>query len=101
MLRFLIYYGDGSTYSGDPFLAPGTNVQIIVVEDPCERGFVLQMLSDMYYWNGMRWRGCDVAGMYDYLFEYLGPQKIVFGRTMPINVEFNALVARAMDEGLS
>ena len=84
----------------DPFQAPGTNVQIIVVEAANAPGFNLVLGSDAYYWNETRWWGCDMPGMYDYLFEHLGPQKTIFGRTMRTAKEFDELVARAMKEGL-
>lgn len=100
VLRFRIYYGNGSTYSVDPFFAPGPDTQIIVIEDPCDRGFILQMKSDAYCWRGERFWGCDMAGMHDYLAYYLGPQKTLLGRTMAVAGEFDALVARAMSEGL-
>ncbi len=103
ILRFRIYYGDGSTYSGDPYYAPPTNVQCIVMEDPkTARGYrlVTERTRDAYYFREGRWWACDEMGFYDYMYEHIGPKAVVFGRTMTRSEDYWAIVNRAKDEGL-
>ena len=101
MFGFRIYYSDGSTYSGDPFLAPQTDVQVVVTEDPKARdGFRIKAMSAAFYWNGEQWRSCDELGMWDYLLEYEGPKAILFGRWMKRDEDFYAVKTRAKVEGL-
>ena len=101
-MKFRVYYGDGSTYSGDPFEAPRCNVQAIVNENPASpQGFDVctGSKSDYYIWRDGQWWDCDEAGMWDYLLLLTGPKSILFGRTMR-NEEYWAIVARAQKEGL-
>ncbi len=102
--RFRIYYGDGSTYSGDPFHAPPSNVQVIVLENPDRsngQGLVLSLPPrDTYFYSQDRWWSCDQAGMYDYLLHHVGPKAILFGRTISDD-GYNAIVQRAKVEGFS
>lgn len=101
MKRYRIYYGDGSTYDGDPFLAPQTNVQVVLTESTAAvQGFTLACKHDRYYWNGTVWTPCDEAGMWDYLLMYRGPKALLFGRTTVRDEDFWATVTRARREGL-
>ncbi len=101
ILRFCIYYSDGSTYSGDPFLAPQTGVQVVVTEDPkAKDGFVTKSMRDAFFWDGERWRSCDEPGMWDYLLEFEGPKAVLFGRWMKRDEDFYAIKSRARKEGL-
>jgi hypothetical protein len=104
-VKWRIYYADGSTYSGstdkEAFNAKAIGVQAISVEAPKRnRGHGLVTGYDMYLYKGDRWFGCDNAGMYDYLMTYPGPNKVLFGRTMAKEEEWNAIVSRAKVEGL-
>ena len=100
--RFRIYYGNGSTYVGDPYHAPGTDVQVVAVEEPgSARGFVLVLSKDAYYYKGGRFWGCDHMGMLDYLMEHEGPQKVIFGRTVARNEDYWVIVNQAKREGFS
>jgi hypothetical protein len=74
---FKIYYGDGSTYSGDPFYAPPNNVQVIVNDGAIQSG------KTAYYWNPDNgWNGCDTFGLWDHLLMFVGPKAVLFGRTI-------------------
>lgn len=110
-MRFRIYYGDGTAYSGDPYLAPASNVQVIAQEDrSAESGYILihgianasQSGLGIYCWrdDGYGWDIHDEAGLYDYLFNYRGPKAIIFGRTIPSDVFFGIL-GRAGKEGIN
>ena len=97
MIRFRIYYGDGSTYSGDPYLAPQTGVQVVSQENRKQ----LMSGKDVYYWKPESgWHACDMLGMWDHLFMYRGPKAILFGREMQRDEDFWALRQRAKVEGL-
>lgn len=101
--RFRIYYDDGSTYSGDPFLAPQVGVQVIVLESQTDRGFILiysKSLSGYYCLRNGAWFVTDDAGFWDYLLIHQGPKKIIFGRTMARTDEFWKMIKRASSEGL-
>ncbi len=97
-MRWRIYYDDGSTYEGeseeDAVKAPPLGVQVIYVDNGVTTG------RDMYLWKGGRFWGCDEAGMWDYLFNYPEPKKILFGRTMPTWEEYNEILQRAIREKL-
>ncbi len=96
-MRFRIYYGDGSTYSGDPYLAPQTGVQAVAQENRD----VPMSGKDAYYWKPETgWHSCDTLGMWDYLFSYRGPKAILFGREMQRDENFWAIRQRARVEGL-
>lgn len=102
--RFRIYYGDGSTYSGDPFLAPQTDVQIIVRESAdSPKGWALlfsKSLHGYYCYRDGSWFVTDDAGFWDYLMCCQGPKKVLFGRTMIRTEAFNDCIRRAKVEGL-
>jgi hypothetical protein len=92
MLRWRIYYGDGSTYSstdGSPFDAPRLNVQIIVGPD-AQTGRYIVAQHDAYWWDNERerWFGGDRRGEWDYLCQ-LGPRVVLYGRFIG-NAEYNA-----------
>jgi len=104
-MKWRIYYADGSAYSGstdeEAFNAPAIGVQVISIENPTrDNGHGLITGYDMYYYKQGRFWGCDTSGMYDYLMTYPGPNKVLFGRTMAREEEWNAIVSRAKREGL-
>lgn len=73
----MVYYGDFSTYDGDPFLAPPNNVICVV-----QNGKVWHS-RDAYYWHkDMGWTPCDDWGLRDYLLNYIGPKAVLFGRNI-------------------
>ena len=101
--RFRIYYGDGSTYSGDPFYAPPSNVQVIVMENPDRSNgqtLIMTKPRDFYLWRGGRWWACNEAGFYDLLMYEIGPKAVLFGRTIESD-KYSAIVQRAKAEGFS
>lgn len=101
MVKFRIYYEDGSTYQEDPFYAPATGAQVIAQADPARvKGFGLLLGKDAYCWKDGYWFQCDVAGMWDYVMEHPGPLKVLFGRMMVRNEEYYKIVNRAKVEGL-
>lgn len=79
-MKWRIYYGDGSTYDGDPFLAPPDNVQCVVIADP-DHGRILRAMKDFYWWIGDEWYGGDLFGLFDYLRQP-GPKKVIFARSL-------------------
>ena len=73
-LDFRIYYGDGSTYEGEPEGAPAQNVQAIVWNDPesgaQDLGRVVLHQWDIYiYSDDIGWHGTD---KYTDLLQHLG-----------------------------
>jgi hypothetical protein len=62
MLKWRIYYGDGTTFSsedGEPVDAPGYGVQCIVQPEK-NRGRSVMQGWDWYYYNADgRWWGCN------------------------------------------
>ncbi len=104
-MQWRIYYGDGSCYAGssveDAVYAPTLNVQVIWIENPKrseDGGIVCD--RDYYLFKDTRWFGCNEAGYYDYLYHYKGPKAIIFGRTLEVEEDYNALVLRAKREKL-
>jgi len=97
-MRWLIYYGDGSTYYGDPYQAPAVNVQVIANEADNESGFTLNHSKDFYIWID-RWYAADQAGMYDYLMFHHGPKMVLFGRTIR-DADYWKILGKAGREGL-
>lgn len=98
--RFRVYYGDGSTYSGDPFQAPPANVQAIAYEEPnAQAGFLVVQGKDCYVWRYGLWDGVDIGGLWDYLLIGTGPKYVLCGRSIR-DEDFWATVTRAGKEGL-
>ena len=94
MFPFRIYYGDGSTYSGDPFEANPHNVTCVAVPGR------LWHSKDAYYWaKDQGWVPCDDWGMRDYLLNYIGPKAVLFGRNMR-DEDYWKILNRAMEEGI-
>jgi hypothetical protein len=92
-----VFYGDSTTYMGDPWEAPARDCQMIAVDDP-EHGWYL-CRSDNYYWYlpaTNEWQGGDIFGLFDYLIEP-GPKKVLFGRTCS-NDEFADCLTRALND---
>lgn len=111
MLRFKIYYGDGSTYEGsgteDAWKAPSGcgdkgGVQIVKQEADNERGFTLRHGCTFFCWEEtpvQRWSGKqDEFGLADYLLYTQGPQRILLGREIHDDTYQN-LSRRAVEEG--
>ena len=104
-MKWRIYYADGSAYSGstdeEAFDASAIGVQVISVENSArDRGHGLITGYDYYYYKCERFFGCDMGGVFDYLMTHPGPCKVLFGRTMAREEEWNAIVTRAKREGL-
>jgi hypothetical protein len=96
---FRIYYGDGSTYSGDPFFAPRLDVQVIAQRADNPRGRILSHGKDFYYWQDKEgWWPTDLLGLTRWL-EKCPPNRlqILCGENCP---EFDEILKRAIEEGL-
>lgn len=96
-VTFQVYYRDGSTYSGDPFLTP-TLEAVLVVEKDAEHGRRYVSGFDYLVWEDGRWYGVDQIGMFQYMVR-LGPRRVLFGVMMP-NEDWNKLVWRARQNTL-
>lgn len=100
-MKWRVYWGDGETWSGDPFNPPQRfDCQVVAFERDTEKGFALAHGKDYYVWRGDQWFGVDTGGLWDYLLTYSGPQSVLHGRTMPRTDDFWAIVGRAGREGL-
>lgn len=97
--RYRIYYGDGSTHEGDPYLAPGHNCQVIGIYGGPEPKLVRG--KDFYVWlhDQETWIGVDLTGLTTWYFNKAGPQKTLCGATMPDSDEYWDLCKRALREG--
>jgi hypothetical protein len=96
MVRWRIYYGDGSAFSdvdGDPTTAPALNVQVITqaVDDPA---IVRTMVSrhDFYWSDQGQWFGGDLFGLFDFLMR---ASVVKFGRALS-RLQFEAILNRAI-----
>jgi hypothetical protein len=103
VVRFRIYYDDGTTYDGDPWMAPCDGVQIIVQKDdaagdPYAVGRELLYDTDFYCWRveQQQWFKCDLYGMFDYL-RAPGPKKVLAGRTA-LRSAYKAAIVRAIQD---
>jgi hypothetical protein len=98
VLRFRIYYADGSIYSdsdGSPFDAPGGNALVIAQENHAHGRVILASPFKGYFcWSGAEWWECDAFGFMQYMLAK-GERKVVFG-TNAYDAVYNAAVARAV-----
>jgi len=86
-------------YSGDPYLAPVANAQVIAQEtDAGFRLIVSKTLHGYYCWDD-GWRLTDEAGFWDYMLLIPGPKKVLFGRTIR-DGDFHRIVSKAHSKGL-
>ncbi len=101
MFKFRIYYGDGSTYSEDPFFAPPAGVQAVVQACSTKAlGYEIMIKRHAFYWkDDCGWRTCDTAGLWDYLMMYHGPKAVLFGRSIR-DEAFWDIAKKATLEGL-
>lgn len=96
----MVFYGDGSTFSaedGDPFSAPGENVQTIIRPDPDHNWRAINGCH-AYGWedrgDGLEWWGLQTESD---LVQYLlrpGPRKVLYGRTLS-NERYREIIAQA------
>lgn len=102
-MRWRIYYGDGSAFTGDErdyFLAPTVSVQVIAQEQECRRGYILIHQKDIYVWRpALGWCGVDDAGAWDYRFAPGFVKYEIYGRTAR-DEDYHAAILRAQAEGL-
>ena len=89
MLKWRIYYGDGSTFDsndGSVYDAPGIDVQAVAYHTPDPQhstGRIPIFRFDFYWWvpETEEWYGGELFGLFDYLVRP-GPKKVIFGRTI-------------------
>lgn len=85
---FKIFYDNGATYTGDPFLAPVLGV-LIVVEEDRDHGRRIIQNADYFCWDdrgeGYSWWEADFVGLVDYLISP-GPKRVLIGRLVPNSV---------------
>ena len=96
MIKWQIYYDDGSTFSdedGLPAEAPGHGIQIIAEADPVV-GLQLQSGKDFWIRRNDRWIGVDLVGLLDHL---VSTGHVKQGR-MLTNAEFSAVQTRALSD---
>ena len=104
-MRFRIWYDDGTVYTGDDPLkvSKRAGVQIIAQEHPeATNGRYLCHQTPYYIWlEGGGWCAADTAGFWDYLLRPgLFPRHVLIGRTMSSTEAFNAMLDRAIEEGV-
>ena len=79
---FKVFYADGTTYAGDPYLAPAWGV-LVIVEDDKDHGRRMVAQGDYfcldYRGDGLRWCPVDFIGMIDYLGQP-GVKRVLIGR---------------------
>jgi len=100
-MQFKIFYGDGTTYEGDPFLAPASGVIAVVMED--SEGYSVRANRDFYCWRpDVGFFCCDVGGMWDYILTHEGPKAILVGRYIRNESYYEVMSAatKAAGEGL-
>ena len=86
MIRWRVYYGDGTTLDNTQcsvFELPTQDVQAVVQFDLSVGRIVLNGLS-VYCWHDKdtEWKAHDYVGMWDYLFHVQGPKYLLFGKTI-------------------
>ena len=101
MLKFRIWYGDGTWWTGDPFKPKQRyDAQFLVQEGDTARGYNVDYGKDYYFYRNGVWVGGDAGGLWDYLAMYDGPQSVILGRTMVRNQDFWDLKKKASELGL-
>lgn len=100
MLRWKIFYGDGSTYSsedGSPFYAPRLNAQVIVGPDRYTGRYMVSD-KDAYWWviDEERWRGGDRHGEFIYMLRR-GPRVVLYGEQIDDDA-YNSVISAALDD---
>lgn len=94
MLKWKIYYGDGSTYEGKPENAPTKDVQVIIAQENGE--WYLAHKKDYYWWENDTWYEGDIFGLWDYMTRP-GWKKVLFGRTLKTD-RYDQILKRAIKE---
>lgn len=99
-MEWRLYYEDGSTFDsdeGDPFDAPRTGVQVLVLFDEGGHPHLISQ-ADYYYFEPERcalgWWFADFPGMIDHLHRAARPL-VLFGRMMQ-DSQFTEIEKRAL-----
>lgn len=96
--KWRIYYGDGSTFSnleGTPEDAPCVNVMCAAYYDEDNRRRLAHS-ADYYFYEGGRWYGVDLFGLWDYLSQP-GLKLVKFGRMIG-DAQYRAVMSKAMND---
>jgi len=106
-MRWRLYYADGSTFSdrdGEPEEAPVAGVMCVAQEAANPQGFQLlygtSNLDGYWFYRDESWFCCDQLGFWDNLLMFPNPKIMVFGRSMPRDADFWAIIERAGREGV-
>lgn len=94
-MQFKVYYDNGATYTGDPFLAPALRV-LVIVEENQEHGRKLVSGGDYYVWEKEHWYAVDYPGMIQYLVSP-GPRRVLLGIMVEGNL-WNATMKEARND---
>lgn len=100
-MRFIIFYGDGSTHEGetseDAFRAPVVDVQVIAQGHPeATIGRYLLHSTPYYLWlPEALWIPADQPGYDDYMTRVGFPKYVLRGRTMGNTSDFHKVISRA------
>ena len=99
MLRWRIYYGDGSTFDsslGKPDDAPAFGVQTVVEQDDSVGRTILAGF-DWYYYHveSGKWWGSDIHGLLDKLLFRIEVVAISQGRN---SADFDEILQRSIDD---
>ncbi len=109
-MKYIIFYGDGSTFQGEPEDAPVENVQAIAIEDltrapnPYTVGRFVLDSWDYYIFSdhAKGWHGTNrTSDLIDHLKQGLGPggvRAVLTGRWIA-NDDYKAVITRANTEG--
>jgi hypothetical protein len=94
-MKWRIYYDDGTTFEGDPFLTPARGVMCIL---DSHGQWHIDENKDYYVWKFREdgWSGVDLFGLVDYLLE-AGARKVVFGRLVENSI-FNKIKQQALKD---
>ncbi len=96
MVKWVIFYSDGSSFSskdGSPDDAPALDIQVIAQGDETV-GRKLLIHKDYYWYESDRWYGGELFGLYDYLIR---SRRAKFGRYVT-DATYAAAVKAAMDD---
>jgi hypothetical protein len=85
MIRWIIWYDDGSSFTsddGEPHEAPRWGVQVIAAYS-ADHGRVLNHGKDFYWRDGDEWLGGDLVGLVDHLTRPGTTKIVLVGRGVP------------------
>lgn len=98
-MKYIIYYADGSTYEGEPQLAPKRGVIAILQKIPDDPNWHVLQEVDFYLWredwHGGIWQGADLMGKTLYELDP-GWKLPLFGESVPGDL-YDEIIEAALD----